>query len=118
MEENIASIRERMILNQMPQIGDLRARKQSKAEIKKNIQAFQALLSWKESQGIEMRQGYQEKLRKITYERDNIENKCQKLEERVIALDKKKYQLELKAREMEDKTKIEARTSLKQIRGG
>ena len=79
--EQIAQINERMQMNQMPDIGDLISTSKNRREIEKNISAFHALLNWKETKSQEIRQDYQNKLRKITFDRDSFEKKCQKLEE-------------------------------------
>lgn len=86
LEESIGSIKERMIMNQMPQIGNLWST--DKQEIRQHVRAIQALLSWKETKSVELRQGYQEKLRRVTGERESFEAKCQKLEQKVKELDK------------------------------
>ena len=58
----------------MPVIGDLKSSKLD--DIKKRIRGFQELLAWKEIKSVEIRQGYHEKLRKVTTERDTAERKC------------------------------------------
>jgi len=50
-------------------------------------------------------------------ERDNFESKCERLEQRVIEMDKSNYSLELKARELEDSARTNQRTSLNAIKG-
>jgi len=62
----------------MPIAGDLKSN--DKKDIKQRVRAIQALLVWKETKSVEIRQTYQEKIRKITAERDSFEKKCQELE--------------------------------------
>ena len=81
LEEEIKAVQERLLMNQMPPMGDLR--KADAREIRKSTHAFQALISWKESKSIEIRQGYAEKLRKMTAERDSLESKCLNLERKL-----------------------------------
>ena len=75
-----------MLLNQMPAIGDLKSAKL--IDIRYRIRAFHSLLTWKETKSVEIRQGFHEKLRKVTNERDIAEKKCQRLEERLLNMDK------------------------------
>ena len=49
---------------------------------------MQALLGWKETKSVEIRQGYQEKLRKITMDRDAADKKSERLEQKVQEMDK------------------------------
>ena len=65
-----------MIMNKMPDIGDIYNTENLDEEAQKNIKAFQALLNWKENKTYEIRQEYEEKLRKITFDRNNYEKKC------------------------------------------
>lgn len=115
LDEQIDLIRERMLMNQMPLLGDLKS--SDKKEIKQRIRAFQALLTWKETKINELRQGYQEKLRRVTAERDNFETKCERLEQRITEMDKQKYALEQKSRELENNARIATRNSLNSIKG-
>lgn len=73
-------------MNQMPQVGNLWST--DKQEIRQRVRAIDALLAWKETKSVELRQGYQEKLRRVTQERENFEAKCEKLESKVTELDK------------------------------
>ena len=46
LEETLDSIKERMLMNQMPSVGDLRSN--DPKDVKQRIRAIQALLRWKE----------------------------------------------------------------------
>ena len=109
LDEEITELKERMLLNQMPVIGDLKSAKL--IDIRYRIRAFNSLLTWKETKSVEIRQGFIEKLRKVTSERDVAERKCQRLEERLQNMDKQKYSLELRNKEMQDSAKKVSRQS-------
>jgi len=81
------------------------------------VQAIRALLEFKETKSVEIRQSFSEKLRKLTVERDNFERKCQRLEKQVSDMDKQKYSLELKAKEMEDSARKVKHSQLGDQRG-
>ena len=68
LDEEIGSIKERMLMNQMPSVGDLKSI--DKKDIKQRVRAIQSLLEFKETKSIEIRQSYNEKIRKITEERN------------------------------------------------
>ena len=57
-----------MLMNQMPSLGDIRSAEPR--DVRLRIQAIRALLDFKETKSVEIRQGYAEKLRKVTSERD------------------------------------------------
>ena len=99
----------------MPNLGDMKST--DKKEIKKRLRAIEALLNWKETTAREMREGYMEKLRKVTTERDMQEKKTQRLEKRIMDLDKEKSTLEYKVKELETEARTTQRSSLNQIRG-
>ena len=84
----------------MPTMGDLESIETK--DVKLRLRTIQALLNWKESTSQEIRQGFNEKLRKVTQERDTLERKCLSLEEQMTDMDKQKYQLELRAKEIEE----------------
>ncbi len=49
-------------------------------------------------------------------ERDTSDNKCERLEQRVLLLDKQNYTLEFKVKELEESARNTKRTSLNDIR--
>ena len=53
LEETLDSIKERMLMNQMPSVGDLRSN--DPKDVKQRIRAIQALLRWKENKSVEIR---------------------------------------------------------------
>lgn len=63
----------------MPAVGDLKS--SEKKDIRQRVKAIQALLAWKETKSVEMRQSHNEKIRKITIERDKLKEKCKELEQ-------------------------------------
>lgn len=48
----------------MPSMGNLKS--SSRHDLKQRVKAFQALLEWKEIKSVEIRQSYNEKIRKLT----------------------------------------------------
>ena len=92
-------LKSRMLMNQMPVLGDLQA--SDAKNVKQRVRAIKELLDWKESKTTEMRQGFQEKIRKANQDRDIQEKKVDKLERRIVEMDKKNAALELKNKELE-----------------
>ena len=86
IDQQIDSIRQRMLINQMPLLGDLTSADEK--DIQLRIKAIQSLLTWKETKSNEIRLGYQEKLRRVTFECENLEKKCERLEQRITEMDK------------------------------
>lgn len=115
LEEEIGSIKERMLMNQMPAVGDLKS--VNKKDVKQRVRAIQSLLEWKETKSVEIRQSYNEKIRKITAERDTYEKRCQQMNQRMIELDKQKAALEYKVRAAElSKPRTLGRSSITESR--
>ncbi len=96
-------------MNQMPELASL--------EAEDVLTSIQRLLDWKENKSLEIKQGLQEEVRRLTTERDTADNKCHRLEQRVQILDKQSYTLEFKVKELEESARNTKRTSLNDIRG-
>ena len=53
LEEALDSIKERLLMNQMPAVGNLRSN--DPKDVKHRVRAIQALLTWKEKKSVEIR---------------------------------------------------------------